>query len=70
MPELSVSMTVTKPKPATSVISIKGDVTAVCEEVLMDAFQEAVTDGSSSEPPPATVRMALTSSWEPMRLST
>jgi anti-sigma B factor antagonist len=48
MAELSVSMTVTRPKPATSIISIKGDVTGACEEVLMDAYQEAVTDGSST----------------------
>jgi anti-sigma B factor antagonist len=47
MPELSVSMTVTRPKPATSIISINGDVTAACEEVLMDAYQEAV-GGSSA----------------------
>lgn len=48
MPELSVNMTVTKPNPTTSVIVIKGDVTAACEDVLMDAHQEASSDGATA----------------------
>lgn len=48
MPELSVNMTVTKPNPSTSLISIKGDVTSACEDVLMDAYQEAVSGGASA----------------------
>jgi len=41
MPELSVSMDVRKVGEAASVIDIKGDVTAACEGVLMDAYSQA-----------------------------
>ena len=41
MPELSVTMDVRKVGDAASVIDIKGDVTAACETVLMDAYQQA-----------------------------
>jgi anti-sigma B factor antagonist len=48
MPELSVTMTVTRPNPSTSVISIKGDVSNACEKVLMDVYQEAVSNGATA----------------------
>ena len=41
MPELSVTMDVRKVGDAASVIDIKGDVTAACEGVLMDAYADA-----------------------------
>ncbi len=41
MPELSVTMDVRKVGGAASVIDIKGDVTAACEGVLMDAYGQA-----------------------------
>ena len=41
MPELSVTMDVRKVGDHASVIDIKGDVTAACEGVLMDAYQQA-----------------------------
>ena len=41
MPELSVTMDVRKVGDAASVIDIKGDVTAACEGVLMDAYSQA-----------------------------
>ena len=41
MPELSVTMDVRKVGDTASVIDIKGDVTAACEAVLMDAYQQA-----------------------------
>lgn len=41
MPELSVTMDVRKVGDGASVIDIKGDVTAACEGVLMDAYQQA-----------------------------
>jgi len=39
-------MTVRKSSPQVSVIDIEGEVTAFCEEVLMDAYAEAVADGA------------------------
>jgi len=39
-------MTVRKPSTALSVIDIEGEVSAFCEEVLMDAYSEAVSDGA------------------------
>jgi anti-sigma B factor antagonist len=48
MAELNVSMTVDRPNPSTSVIVIKGDVTAASEDVLMEAYQEAVADGATA----------------------
>ncbi len=44
MPELSVTMDVRKVGDNASVIDIKGDVTAACEGVLMDAYQQAGGD--------------------------
>ena len=41
MPELSVTMDVRKIGDGASVIDIKGDVTAACEGVLMDAYAQA-----------------------------
>ena len=41
MPELSVTMDVRKVGDTASVIDIKGDVTAACEGVLMDAYNQA-----------------------------
>ncbi len=41
MPELAVSMNVRKVSDRASVIDIKGDLTAACESVLMDAYNEA-----------------------------
>ena len=41
MPELSVQMDVRKVGDQTSVIDIKGDVTAASEGVLMDAYSQA-----------------------------
>ena len=41
MPELSVTMEVRKVGDTASVIDIKGDVTAACEGVLMDAYSQA-----------------------------
>lgn len=41
MPELSVTMDVRQVGDTASVIDIKGDVTAACEGVLMDAYQQA-----------------------------
>ncbi len=41
MPELSVTMDVRKVGDTASVIDIKGDVTAACEGVLMDAYTQA-----------------------------
>ncbi len=41
MPELSVTMDVRKAGGSAAVIDIKGDVTAACEGVLMDAYQQA-----------------------------
>ncbi len=41
MPELAVSMDVRKAGDAASVIDIKGDLTAACEQVLMDAYNQA-----------------------------
>lgn len=41
MPELSVTMDVRKVGETSSVIDIKGDVTAACEGVLMDAYSQA-----------------------------
>ncbi|HET7483170.1 MAG TPA: STAS domain-containing protein [Actinomycetota bacterium] len=41
MPELAVTMSVRKEGSDATVIDIKGDVTAACEGVLMDAYTEA-----------------------------
>jgi anti-sigma B factor antagonist len=41
MAELAVTMTVRKVGSDTSVVDIKGDVTAACEGVLMEAYNEA-----------------------------
>ena len=41
MPELSVTMEVRSVGNSASVIDIKGDVTAACEGVLMDAYTQA-----------------------------
>jgi anti-sigma B factor antagonist len=41
VPELSVTMDVRKVGDTASVIDIKGDVTAACEGVLMDAYNQA-----------------------------
>ena len=44
MAELAVTMTARKESDTTSVIDIKGDVTAACEPVLMEAYEEAGGD--------------------------
>jgi len=44
MPELSVSMAVRKINNEASAIDIKGDLTAACEDVLMDAYSQATGD--------------------------
>jgi len=44
MPELSVSMGVRKINDEASAIDIKGDLTAACEDVLMDAYAQATGD--------------------------
>jgi anti-sigma B factor antagonist len=44
MPELSVSMAVRKINDEASAIDIKGDLTAACEDVLMDAYSQASGD--------------------------
>ncbi len=41
MVSVSISMTVRRESPAVAVIKIEGDVTAACEQVLGDAWQEA-----------------------------
>jgi anti-sigma B factor antagonist len=41
MPELAVTMTARSVGDAASVIDIKGDVTAACEDVLMEAYKQA-----------------------------
>lgn len=41
MPETRVAMTVRTPTGAVGIIDIEGDVTAFCENVLMDAYNEA-----------------------------
>ena len=48
MPELAVNMQVRKVGDTASVIDIKGDLTAACEEVLMDAYGQASTPGTRS----------------------
>jgi anti-sigma B factor antagonist len=45
MPELSVSMNVRKISDSVGAIDIKGDLTAACEDVLMDAYSQAAGDG-------------------------
>ena len=45
MPELSISMDVRPAGEGASVIDIKGDLTAACEEVLMEAYNEATKTG-------------------------
>jgi anti-sigma B factor antagonist len=44
MPELAVSMDVRRSGGEASIIDIKGDVTAACENVLMDAYTQANSD--------------------------
>src|ERR671918_3082967 len=44
MPELSISMEVRKISDEASAIDIKGDLTAACEDVLMDAYTQATGD--------------------------
>jgi anti-sigma B factor antagonist len=46
MPELSVSMEVRKINNAVAAIDISGDLTAACEDILMDAYSQAVEDGT------------------------
>ena len=48
MPELKVAMTVRKPSVTLSVVDIEGEVSAFCEEVLMDAYSEAVASGAKT----------------------
>ena len=42
--QLSVTMDVRRPSDEISVIDIRGDVTAACEDVLMDAYARASDD--------------------------
>ena len=44
MPEADITTTVRKVHAATSVLAIKGEVTAFAEEALMSAYQEATTE--------------------------
>jgi anti-sigma B factor antagonist len=44
MPQLTVTMDVRRVSNETSVIGIRGDLTAACEDVLMEAYTRA-TDG-------------------------
>lgn len=44
MAELNITMTARKHSERASVIDIKGDVTAACEPVLMQAYEEAGGD--------------------------
>lgn len=46
MTEPAVTMTVHQPVPGTAVIAIKGEVTAACEPVLMQAYEEASAPGT------------------------
>jgi anti-sigma B factor antagonist len=46
MSQASVTMHVRKPSDRASIVDIKGDVTAACEEVLMEAYNEASTDAT------------------------
>jgi anti-sigma B factor antagonist len=45
MPELSINMDVRQAGEGASIIDIKGDLTAACEEVLMEAYNEASQTG-------------------------
>jgi anti-sigma B factor antagonist len=47
MPELAVSMEV-RPADGASIIDIKGDLTAACEDVLMEAYNEATKSGPNA----------------------
>lgn len=44
MPEADITTTVRKVHTGTSVLAIKGEVTAFAEEALMSAYQEATTE--------------------------
>ena len=46
MPEAQVSMNVRKGTGPASIVDIEGEVTAFCENVLMDAYTEAATGGT------------------------
>ncbi len=48
MPQSQVKMDVRKVTPQASVIDIEGDVTAFSENVLMDAYTDASSDGANS----------------------
>jgi anti-sigma B factor antagonist len=41
-------MNVRKPQVSLSVVDIEGEVTAFCEDVLMEAYGEAVADGAGT----------------------
>jgi anti-sigma B factor antagonist len=47
MPELAVSMEV-RAADGVSIIDIKGDLTAACEDVLMEAYKEATKAGPNA----------------------
>ena len=48
MPEARVSMKVRKATGDASIVDIEGEVTSFCENVLMDAYTEAATGGTSA----------------------
>ncbi len=48
MPDIKVAMTVRKPAASFSIVDIEGEVTSFCEEVLMDAYSEAVRGGAKT----------------------
>ncbi len=46
MPQARVAMSVRKPAPGASIVDIEGEVTAFCENVLMDAYTQAAAGGA------------------------
>jgi anti-sigma B factor antagonist len=48
MPEARIAMNVRTVNSAASVIDIEGEVTSFCENVLMDAYTQATSDGAKA----------------------
>ena len=48
MPETSVNVDVRAAGPTASVLAIKGDLTAACEDALMNAYDHACTEATRS----------------------
>lgn len=46
MPQMAINMSVRHVSERAAVVDIKGDVTAACEQVLMDAYTQASDGGS------------------------